>query len=82
VGNTIPDLASDVQILANGLIREESHRGLGNIKMLQFPFNFSKTPVATARSAAPSLGEHTDKVLAEYGYSSKEIEQLKNDKVI
>ncbi|MBN1382757.1 MAG: CoA transferase [Deltaproteobacteria bacterium] len=80
--NTIPDLANDTQILANDLILEEHHRGLGPIKMLKFPFNFSKTPVATARKEAPCLGEHTDEVLAEYGYSPEEIAQFRKDKVI
>jgi crotonobetainyl-CoA:carnitine CoA-transferase CaiB-like acyl-CoA transferase len=82
VVNTIPDLADDVQILANNLIMDENHRGLGPIKMLKFPFNLSKTPVAMERSAAPSLGEHTEEVLAEYGYSAEEIAQLRKEKVI
>jgi CoA:oxalate CoA-transferase len=80
--NTIPDLADDVQILANDLILEENHRGLGPIKMLKFPFNFSKTPVASARNAAPCLGEHTEEVLSEYGFSPEEIVQFKREKVI
>jgi crotonobetainyl-CoA:carnitine CoA-transferase CaiB-like acyl-CoA transferase len=82
VVNTVPDLADDAQILANNLIMDENHRGLGPIKMLKFPFNFSKTPVATARNAAPTLGEHTEEVLAEYGYSVEEIEQFRKDEVI
>ena len=80
--NTIPDLSDDVQIVANHLILEENHRGLGPIKMLKFPFNFSKTPVASTRNAAPCLGEHTEEVLKEYGYSSEEITQLRDEKVI
>jgi crotonobetainyl-CoA:carnitine CoA-transferase CaiB-like acyl-CoA transferase len=80
--NNIPDLANDVQILANDLILEENHRGLGPIKMLTFPFSFSKTPVASARKAAPYLGEHTEEVLMELGYSSEQISQLRNEKVI
>jgi crotonobetainyl-CoA:carnitine CoA-transferase CaiB-like acyl-CoA transferase len=82
VVNTIPDLTDDVQILANHLILEENHRGLGPIKMLKFPFNFSKTPVASVRNAAPCLGEHTDEVLAEFGYTAEEIGQLRREKVI
>lgn len=82
VVNTVPDLTDDVQILANNLIMEENHRGLGQIKMLKFPFNFAKTPVATSRNAAPALGEHTEEVLSEYGYSGEEIAQFRKDKVI
>lgn len=80
--NVIPDLVHDEQILANDLLLEENHRGLGPIKMLKFPFNFSKTPVATSRKEAPCLGEHTDEVLAEYGYSAEEIAQFRKDRVI
>ena len=85
VVNTIPDLADDVQILANHLILEENHRGLGPIKMLKFPFNFSKTPVASGRNAAPCLGEHTDEVLAEYGYSrgrDRTIKKRESDLIV
>jgi crotonobetainyl-CoA:carnitine CoA-transferase CaiB-like acyl-CoA transferase len=80
--NNVPDLANDVQILANDLILEENHRGLGPIKMLKFPFNFSKTPVMSARKEAPCLGEHTEEVLMELGYSLEQIAQLRNEKVI
>ncbi|MEW6186234.1 MAG: CoA transferase [Thermodesulfobacteriota bacterium] len=80
--NTIPDLADDVQILANDLILEQNHRYLGPIKILKFPFNFSKTPVAMERNPAPCLGEHTEEVLKEYGYSPEEIAQFRQNKVI
>lgn len=35
-----------------------------------------------ARSVAPALGQHTDVILAEHGYSSAEIAALRADKVI
>ena len=82
VVNTVFDLPDDAQIKANQLIREEEHRSLGPVKMLRFPFDFSRTPVAMSRKAAPSLGEHTDEVLREYGFNSEEIAQLRKDKVI
>jgi len=41
----------------------------------------SATPGAI-RSPAPKLGEHTEQVLQELGFSSREIEQFKNSKII
>jgi crotonobetainyl-CoA:carnitine CoA-transferase CaiB-like acyl-CoA transferase len=32
--------------------------------------------------AIPALGEHTDRVLAELGYSADEIERLKAERVL
>lgn len=82
VVNTIADLADDEQIQANNFMVDEDHRGLGPIKTLKFPFNFSQTPVASERTAAPSLGEHTDEVLKSYGYSEKDIAQFRKEKII
>ena len=82
VVNTVHDLPNDEQIQANQYIKEAEHRGFGPIKMLRFPFDFSKTPVAMERSAAPSLGEHTEEVLKELGYSAEEIAQFGEEKVI
>lgn len=65
VVNTVHDLPEDVQIKANQLIKEDEHRGLGPVKMLRFPFDFSMTPVAMSRKAAPGSGEHTEEVLRE-----------------
>ena len=82
VVNTVFDLPDDEQIKANQLIKDTDHRGFGPIKMLRFPFDFSKTPVSMSRREAPSLGEHTDEVLQEYGYSKEEIDKFRKDKVI
>ncbi len=49
---------------------EKPVRGIGN------PVKLSRTP-GEVGAPAPSLGEHTDEVLAEAGYSAEEIEALK-----
>ena len=80
--NTIRDLPNDPQLTANNYIVEHDHPGLGRIKYLQFPFNFSKTPVDATRRPAPMLGEHNNEVLQEFGYSPEEIAQFKAEKII
>jgi crotonobetainyl-CoA:carnitine CoA-transferase CaiB-like acyl-CoA transferase len=42
---------------------------------------FAETP-STLRTFAPILGEHTDAVLAEVGFSADEIGELRTSKVV
>lgn len=46
-------------------------------ELLTNPVQFDETPAVTTR--APQFSEHTDEVLAEFGYSEDEILQLKID---
>ena len=46
-------------------------------ELLTNPVQFDETPAVTTR--APQFSEHTDEVLAEFGYSADEILQLKID---
>ncbi len=80
--NSIPDVPNDPQVLANEYIVDYNHRGLGRVKVPQFPVHFSQTPVGPVRRPAPLLGEHTEEVMLELGYSRKEIAELKKQKVI
>ena len=49
--------------------------------MLGRPYIFEKTPWRI-RSAAPSLGQHTDAVLGEIGCSTGEIGRLRAEGVV
>lgn len=80
--NTLEELVEDPQVAANDYIVDFDHPVLGKIKIPGYPAYFSETDAGTI-IAAPELGEHTDYVLEEIGgYSSKEIENLKKEKVI
>ena len=52
------------------------HPTLGTLRTLGTPIKMSETPL-NPRARGPLLGEHTDDVLAEAGYSADEIEQLR-----
>ena len=57
------------------------HPALGDISIQGHPFVLSRTPGAPL-TAAPDLGEHTDQILGELGFSRQEIAQLRNDLVV
>ena len=78
----VPELAADPQALANDYIVEEDHPLLGHIKSVRFPVHFSRLPMAPVMKPAPRLGQHTDEVMLELGYSRPEIAALKKKKVV
>jgi formyl-CoA transferase len=49
--------------------------------MVSGPVDFSETPWA-AQGPAPELGQHTEEVLLELGYSWDDLERLKAQGVI
>ncbi len=57
------------------------HPTLGAIRVVNQAVGLSRTP-ATMASATPEIGEHTDEVLADAGYSAAEIADLRNKKVV
>lgn len=64
-----------------GLWTEVHHRTLGAFPMLGRPYVLDKTPWELQRPA-PMLGEHTDAVLTEIGYTKGEIAGLRDEGVI
>jgi crotonobetainyl-CoA:carnitine CoA-transferase CaiB-like acyl-CoA transferase len=74
--NDYSQVFADPQVLAREMVVEIDHPTLGHIKSLGSPIKLSATPVNAARRA-PMLGEHTDEVLAEAGFSQTEIAELR-----
>jgi crotonobetainyl-CoA:carnitine CoA-transferase CaiB-like acyl-CoA transferase len=79
--NSLTDLASDEQILANGYMQKLPHPDLGEWWYVPTPVSFEKTPISI-RSAAPHLGENTDEILGGLGYSEVEIRDLRDRAVV
>jgi CoA:oxalate CoA-transferase len=65
---SLQDVFTDPQIVAQEMAIDVHHEGHGNVRMLGFPVKLSRTPCA-ARLPAPKLGEHTDAVLSAAGVS-------------
>jgi crotonobetainyl-CoA:carnitine CoA-transferase CaiB-like acyl-CoA transferase len=74
--NNIPDLLADAHYRERGNIVEQQHTRAGAVTSLANPVRLSDTP-ARYRLPPPMLGEHSQKVLSELGYSAQEIERLR-----
>jgi len=70
------DLYTDPQAQALDLVWELENRELGKYKAIGHPIRFSKTPVMPT-NGAPALGEHSDEVLKEFGYSDEAIAKFR-----
>jgi crotonobetainyl-CoA:carnitine CoA-transferase CaiB-like acyl-CoA transferase len=69
------------QAIAREMTVDVDHPTLGRLRTLGTPIKMSATPLDPKRRG-PMLGEHTDDVLLEAGYSSDEIEQLRSSGAI
>jgi formyl-CoA transferase len=76
-----PDMLEDPQFAARGSIVETEHPVFGRIKMQNAFPKLSETP-GEVRWPGPALGEHTEAVLAEAGYSADRIAALRAGGVI
>ena len=75
------DMIQHPQVLANEILVETEHPKAGKIRQARAAARFSHTPTAI-RHGAPTLGEHTEELLAELGLSEKEIGELRTAAVV
>ena len=69
------------QIVAGGTLIKMDHPVSGPLRQARPPARFERTP-ADVRFGAPRLGEHTDEILLEIGYTKPQIEAWRAARVI
>jgi crotonobetainyl-CoA:carnitine CoA-transferase CaiB-like acyl-CoA transferase len=74
--NNYAQVFADPQVIAREMAVDTEHPTLGRLKTLGSPIKMSATPPDVSRRA-PQLGEHTDEVLREAGFSDSEIAALR-----
>jgi formyl-CoA transferase len=74
--NTVAEALADPQVEALGAVMRASHPTAGDLPLIRWPFELSGTP-AELRHPPPLLGQHTDELLGELGFSGTEIARLR-----
>lgn len=77
----IGQMLVDPHLLARDMIATMMHPTIGATKVIGAPIKLSETP-ATLRTPPPVLGQHTDAVLGELGYTADDIASLRQSRVI
>lgn len=76
------DVLEDPHIAAKGLFQSIEYPGLDSpAPVMKTPVELSETP-GEIRSRAPTLGEHTNQIMEELGYSSEDIAGFRELRVV
>ncbi|MFS8037344.1 formyl-CoA transferase [Xanthobacter sp. AM11] len=77
---TMKEIAEDESLRKSGTIVEVDHKQRGKYLTVGSPIKFSDMSVEVTGS--PLLGEHTDEVLSELGYSAEQIKSMHEGRVV
>ena len=73
---TLEEALADEQTEVNRMLLDMPHPTAGTVRALNAPIHLSATP-AEVRRVPPRLGEHSNEVLAEHGYSPAQLTALR-----
>jgi len=77
----VDEVIDNPQVIARGMLIDVDHPEKGKIKITRIPISFSEA-APEIRLQAPLLGEHTNEILKELGYTEAEIKQLAKKRII
>jgi formyl-CoA transferase/CoA:oxalate CoA-transferase len=77
----IGQMLNDPQLAARDMVATLMHPTVGATRVIGAPIKLSENP-ASVRTAPPVLGQHTDSVLVEVGYSTEAINALRSRRVV
>lgn len=80
-GQTVVEFMDDPQVIANGMVARVEQPGLGTVREMGIPIKFELTQ-GSIKGPCPALGEHTEEILGNLGYSSMKINKLRDESVI
>ena len=79
--NSREEVLSDPQVEAMGALLSYQHPAAGLVRTPRPAAQFEQTP-SNLYTHTPLLGEHTDEVLQELGYTPDDLERMERDQVI
>jgi crotonobetainyl-CoA:carnitine CoA-transferase CaiB-like acyl-CoA transferase len=78
---TLEQTLSDPQVQARQLLQPFDYPGIGAVPLPATPVRLTRTP-GGIRHRAPLVGEHTDTILQELGYTLADIDQFRAEGVV
>ena len=78
---SVEDAMYNEQVKSRGIISEMVREGIGKIPVINHPLNYNNAK-SGFRGPPPLLGEHTEEILYEMGYTEKDIEMFREEGAI
>jgi crotonobetainyl-CoA:carnitine CoA-transferase CaiB-like acyl-CoA transferase len=78
---TIENMFDHPQVIAEDLVTTLDHPVVGPYRTMTKPIRFADTPGPTP-SPSPVFGQHSDEILANYGYSAQDIATLREHGIL
>ena len=78
---SVDQMFADPQVKHLGMAKQSARSDGSRLGLVGQPFTLSRTP-STIAARPPDLGEHTDEILKEFGFSESEIKALHDAKAV